>query len=135
MSHVYRNPRPILTIERGSERALGRCYSGTTYTVTSLQPLVMTDFKALRSTALLGYGQEFTVHQVGPAGDGTTIPVSQMVVVHQDLVATGFDDVPCIEINPAGNPTIAINPRTQAPFKPMRVPYYVYECEDRVDSS
>ena len=70
------NP-PFLTIAVESTRNLGRCYNETVYKVTSKSPLNVKKIRSLRDAGFVGYGQEFSYHEVLP--DGSTLRVAEEV--------------------------------------------------------
>lgn len=107
--------RPQLTIEVTGGRNLGRCYNATYYRVTSLSKLTRERIDALRKAGFLGYGQEFSITS---KCDGTELPA-------------GIDEEQ--PLDESGNPRI--NHYTKQPCSPVRQPYFIYNTEDRVDSS
>jgi len=133
---VYLNSRPSLTVENTGGRNLGRCYNASYYKVTSLHPLSQEALNRLREAGFLGYGQEFTCLYVQP--DGKKVRPPEKVDWRTKVEATGADDVPCSEVHEDTNEVIrtpSINPYSGKEDVPTKIPYYVYECEDRVDSS
>lgn len=114
-SAVYRNKRPVLTVEMTGGRKLGNCYGSTTYRITSTNRMSREQINALRETRMIGYGQEFYVKS---QCDGKEAPA-------------GEDEVPCVD-SETGQP--AMNPYSGEPYKPTKMPFFVYEVEDRVDS-
>lgn len=132
-SYVYRNSRPLLTVENAGGAHLGNCYNSMKFLVTSLHPLSMEDIRALRNAGFLGYGQEFSCCQV-TNDNGGWAPVPQKTLDWQtskDIQPTGYDEVPCVEIDaytrkPTGNLDLGKPAKKSA--------YFVYECEACVDS-
>lgn len=126
---IFKNPRPTLTIEHTGSRDLGRCYSETTYRVTSTAPLSPETIDAFRAARLVGIGQEFQSFQI--LTDGSRLAVG----VRQD--PSGTDAVEPLEIDeftgkPTGNE--AVNPGTGRPYPPHSFFHYMYECVTRCDS-
>lgn len=150
---VYRNPRPLLTINNKGGASLGNCYSASYYEVTSLHPLSMEDLHRLRESGFLGYGQEFRCVQLLDNGDTrVAVParfnVGRYVVGYKegddklpkstDTKPSGTDLVPCQMYDRYTYKHIegvAINPYSNVPYAPNEQTYYVYACESRVDSS
>lgn len=127
---IYRNPRPLLTVEIAGGVALGNCYYGTTYRITSLRPLNLEQLAALRRTGMIGYGQEHDFWYVGADGQRTR---AEGVT----SAPSGVDVVQCSEVDPSGEVVRcpSINPYTGVEDKPTSASFYVYECVDKVDSS
>ena len=127
---IFKNPRPTLTIEHIGSRSLGRCYSETTYRVTSTSPLSPETISSFQAAGLVGIGQEFRFHQV--LRDGGT------VAVNKQQEPSGTDAVHGIEVDEfTGKPTgnAAVNPYTGKQYAPHNFFHYVYECVTRCDSS
>jgi hypothetical protein len=127
---IFNNPRAALTIEYVGGRSLGRCYSESTYRVTSKSPLATSTIQAFRDANLVGIGQEFSCSQVILV-DGRKVPVGDI----QDH--SGTDNVEAIEVEewsgkPTGQP--AVNAYTGKPYAAHSYGYYVYECVTRCDS-
>jgi len=122
-NHYYVNDRPHLVVERARGRvAVAHCYSSTRVRVTSLGRLSERELRGLFSLGLLACGQEF---RIVSRCDGSEPPA-------------GHDEVPCVAFDAATGARLAgpaINPYSQEPYAPARVPYYSYECEVRCDSS
>lgn len=135
--YIYKNNRPQLTVSNSGGGQLGNCYSSSTYMVTSLHALSESDLRSLRDIGCMVYGQEFYVKQVDEAGK--LLPVSVSLDWHgrSKVAPSGHDVVECVEVNYKGEVIACpgINPYSKEPYKPMRIPYYVYQCESRVDSS
>lgn len=105
--------RQILNIEVTGGANLGRCYTSTTYRVTSRSYLGTKEIDELRKMGYLGYGQEFYAKYVNDSG--------QLEV-----------------LQPTGNPT-DWQERNALPKPTMATPtaydyQYVYEIETRCDS-
>lgn len=149
---VYRNPRPLLTIESKGGASLGNCYSASYYEVTSQHPLSMEDLRRLRESGFLGYGQEFSCVQVIEKDTRVRVPerfnVGKYVVGYKEgddkfpksseVTPSGKDRVPCTMMDRHTRAVIegeAINPYSGLPYQPTEMSYYVYACESRVDSS
>lgn len=135
---AYRNVRPNLAIELVSSRSLGRCYNAAVYRITSARPLDSTAFRSLREAGFIGYGQEFTI--LHRKADGSVQPVPDRLDWRsvRDVEPTGFDNVPCVDIDDRTGEVVrnpSVNSYSGRERSPARVPYYVYECEDRIDSS
>lgn len=113
---IYAPTRPNLVIEDVGGGKLGNCYYGTTYRITSRHQMGDDQIHALAKAGVLGYGQEFYIRKrVEPAGEDEL-----KCVVYVDGKRT--DEVP---VNYAGTPIT----------NTVKQPFYVYECERRVDSS
>lgn len=135
-SFTYPNPRPTLTVAPSGGGQLGNCYSSMTYTVTSLVPLSMAALRNIRKAGCLGYGQEFYAKLMGPDGSRSSIPEKLDYPENTKVIPTGVDSVICVEVRDGKRVDgVAVNPYSKEPYKPMTVPYFVYECENRVDSS
>lgn len=103
--------RPSFEIKLTGARQLGRCYYATFYRITSDTPLTVKAVEKIRESGLLGFGQEFYCNYV--QSDSTTI--DHRKVDTKSIVPTLVE---------------------ASPESPLRLhSYYVYECEDRVDSS
>jgi len=130
MNHViYKNPRPTLTIEHSGSRSLGRCYSETTYRVTSTSALSPETIAVFQKARLVGIGQESLSFQV--LADGSKVAIGKQ---HEP---TGYDVVEGTEVDehtgkPTGRP--AVNPYTGKPYGSHSYSYYVYDCVTRCDS-
>ncbi len=128
---MYINPRPLLAIELAGGRSLGNCYSATTYRITSTRKLNMGQLVILRSVGLIGYGQEHSFTFV--CADGSRSPGP----IHDGGMPTGVDVIQCSEIDERTGSVVrcpSINPYSGIEDQPHEEPFYVYECEDRVDS-
>jgi hypothetical protein len=126
---IFKSPRAKLTIEHSSSRSLGRCYSESTYRVTSTSPLKPLTIEAFRAAGLLGTGQEFLSFQVLP--DGRRVPLSEQ------QEPSGTDLVEGLEVDEfTGKPTgsAPLNPYTGKPYPPHSFSYFIYECVTRCDS-
>jgi len=113
--HIYRQTRPQLTIELTGGRSLGRCYSETTYRVTSTRKIPRDRLLVLNGEGFLGFGQEFGINS--PC-DGEEKPA-------------GHDTLPCVNED-TGEP--GVNPYSGMSYPDIQSPYYVYECYSRCDS-
>ena len=152
VDNVWSNDRPQLTVTNKGGRNLGRCYNASFYEVTSNRPLSMEDLYRIRECGFLGYGQEFICSQVigdtearvperfnpgkyvvGYRGDeDEKFPKSDTVK------PSGMDKVPARMFHRRTGELIpgeARNRYTGEALEPMEMPYYVYRCESRVDSS
>lgn len=116
---TYPAKRPNLVVELIASKSLGRCYSSSTFRVTSRRPLRTDHLEGLFKLGFLGVGQEFSFQ--GPIVEAG----------YKNSVPTGYDDIQAV--NEDGS--IAINKYTNQPYTPIKDPYYVYTCETRVDSS
>jgi hypothetical protein len=116
---TYPTKRPNLVIEFVATKSLGRCYSASTFKVTSRRPLKADDLNGLFQLGFLGVGQEFKF-------EGPTVAAN-----YKNSTPTGYDDLQAV--NEDGS--MAINKYTNQPYAPIKDPYYVYTCETRVDSS
>lgn len=119
---VYRNPRPVLTVEHTGGALLGACYRAMYFKVTSTEMLSADRLRKLFDAGFLGYGQEF---QVKSRCDGKE-------------KEAGVDLVPCSMVDRRTREVIpgeAINPYSGKPYAPASHPYWIYEVETRVDSS
>ena len=149
---VYRNPRPLLTIESKGGASLGNCYSASYYEVTSLHPLSMEDLHRLRESGFLGYGQEFRCVQIIDKDTRVAVPArfnvgkyvsgykpeDEQYPKRDSVKPSGQDDVPCQMYDRYTRqhiPGEAINPYSGKPYGSTKSSYYVYACESRVDSS
>lgn len=135
-SRRYVSPKPSLTIEFVGEKYISRCYSSRTWRVTSLSPLSSKEIDALRNAGFLGVGQEFTYHQLTPTGGRATPPTEIRWPLKVD--PTGHDRVECAEIDDESGKVIrcpSYNEYAGKLDEAINMPYYVYLCEDRVDSS
>lgn len=135
---VYRNSRPLLEIQHAGEAMLGNCYSSTRYRITSLRPLSKENLEALRSVGVLGYGQEFFSYQQTVDGKLAPVPETLDWKTRKEIAPSGFDTVQCSEVDAVTNEilrTPSINPYSGEEDPPMERPFYVYLCEDRIDSS
>ena len=135
MTAVYRNPRPLLTVESLGGRQLGRCYHSYSYRVTSTSPLAAPFFAALRASGAVSDGQGFVVLQELP--DGKTAPVPAEVKWNSRPEPSGADEVPAIDVDdrtgqPTGKPALAW---TGAPIGPTKMSYWTYRIDVAVDSS
>lgn len=119
ITHTYRNPRSLLTVESLGAKKLGNCYHSYTYRVTTGRRRKMEQLRDIIAGAE-GLGQSFEVHS---QCDGLE-------------AAAGVDSIPCLGIDEKGevveNP--GINPYSREPYGPMDQPFFVYTCETRVDS-
>lgn len=134
---VYRNPRPLLTIESKGGKQLGRCYSSSLYEVTSLHPLSQEDLRRLRESGFLGYGQEFSCAQVIDKDTKVAVPGTLDWRTSKDVKPSGTDMVPCQMYDRHSGehiPGEAKNPYSGEPYAPNEQAYYVYACESRCDS-
>lgn len=136
-SHQWFQSRPSLVIERCGGASLGNCYCASYFRVTSTQPLSKEDLSALRLIGLLGCGQEFIANYITCDGKKEQLPIK--VDWKTIIEPTGVDVVQCVEVdNKTGKPTSdepAICPYTEKPYPPHKIPYFIYECESRADSS
>lgn len=114
MNFYYKNPRPALVIESMGGANLGRCYNSMSYRVTSVEKINRDNLIKLRDAGFLGYGQEFTVHS---QCDGKEEP-------------GGYDMIDCHTYNSQGHDLGKDESR-----QPIKVSYFIYNCESRVDSS
>ena len=117
---AYLRDRPALAVKLVSSAELGRCYYGSTFEITSTCKLTSAQLLALREGGFLGHGQEW---RVVSQHDGSEAPA-------------GEDLVECVALDERGRflgP--AVHPITGAPVEPMRLPYWVYSIESRIDSS
>lgn len=132
----YINPRPTLTIEFVGEKYISRCYSSRAWRVTSRSPLSSKEIMMLRTAGFLGSGQEFTYHQLTSLGTKSNLPSE--IQWPLKVEPTGSDRVECSEVDEATGKIIrspSYNPYTGRLDEAVDMPYYVYVCEDRVDSS
>ena len=112
---VYEPTRPQLVVEHTGSKALGRCYSSTSHKITSTIKLSDASLNGLFSADFLGIGQTFYIRKrLEPAGEDTANPVEYV-----DNKRT--ENVPFDEYN-------------KKPYEPIKLPYYVYECETFCDS-
>lgn len=135
-SRIYVNPRPILTINVSGTKNLGRCYNSTTYKITSLRPLDYAAIKSLRNAGFLGYGQTYSCYYL--SNEGKKVEILDPVDHKIRLEPTGFDTIECSEVDNVSNKVIrvpSINPYSGKPDLPIQSPYYIYVCEDVIDSS
>lgn len=102
--------RPSCEIRMTGGRQLGRCYYATFYRITSDTRLTTRAIEKIRESGLLGFGQEFYCNYV--QSDSTTIDYRKV-----DAKTMG--------------PTFVESSQAS----PLQKSYFVYECEDRVDSS
>jgi hypothetical protein len=117
---VYRNQRPLLTIEDAGGASLGRCYVAHYYKITSRKKLSREKIYALRAAGLLGFGQEFRINN---QCDGSEPPSGHDLVTPVSIDSQGIivNESPC-DYN--GNR-----------YEPIKESYYTYHVEDRIDSS
>lgn len=135
--YIHKNVRPSLAIESRGGANLGRCYNASYFDVTSLSPLSMEDLLRLRECGFLGYGQEFMAYQV-VNGERISVPKSLDWKTKKDVKESGHDIVPCVMIDRTTREVVpgeAINPYSGKAYEPQPVPFYIYRCESRVDSS
>jgi hypothetical protein len=133
---MWANPRPVLTVEHGTGRQLGNCYSGMTYVITSTFAFDQEEIKALRKAGVIGYGQEFYI--LGQEIDGRLVPVPAKLdwEARRDTTPSGIDKVkPRVREN---GKWLDEQPRNAYTGEPIAnehdAPFYVYVVEDRVDS-
>lgn len=114
---VFKAPTPDLLLECTGSRAAGRCYTITTYKVTSTKRLPRSVFDGLREAGLLGYGQGFSVSS--PVEEPQLlVPVA--LDVSDREVARGYDKV--------------TNPYSGAPYNETYRTVYVYTITSECDS-
>lgn len=133
---VVRGDRPDLVVESRGGKQLGNCYYASYHRVTSLDPLSGEKLVLLRKAGFLGYGQEFRYEYVNSGGGRS--PVPDKIDYTYKVEPTGHDVVPSVEVDEFTDEVIrspSINPYSGKEDPPSKVPYYVYECESRVDSS
>ena len=104
--------RPSFEIRMTGGRQLGRCYYATFYKIISDTRLTPRAIEKIRESGLLGFGQEFYCNYV--QSDSTTI--DHRKVDPKKMIC---------------EPTFIES--SQTTFR--KNSYFVYECEDRVDSS
>jgi hypothetical protein len=132
--NIYKNDRPILTIQSEGGRSLGNCYSAHFYRITSLSALSKKDMRHLRDAGLIGYGQEYIAEFI--THEGVRVPLPEVVNWQNPVVPSGLDEVPCVEVDDQGKVLgPGINPYSKEPYAPTKIGYYVYLVGDRVDSS
>jgi hypothetical protein len=131
-ARVYRNPRPRLVIEHVGGAQLGNCYSSATFRITSTQALSPTDLATLREAGVLGYGQEVFYRFVTAEGHRIHVPLDE-----DTSPSTGVDVIQAAEIDSTGAVVRcpALNAYSGLECKPIEAPFYVYDVENRVDSS
>lgn len=127
---VFANPRPVLTVETTGGRSLGRCYSETTFRVTTLQPLARRDMEALGSIGVLGVGQELSFSFQTASGAAEPLPESTDWPFVG--VPTGYDTLRGAEAD-----DVTYHPTGRALENPPTAQrgYYVYNVVRRCDSS
>lgn len=138
LENVYRCDRPDLTIECTGGKNLGRCYNAVYYKVTSARRLLMKDLLLMREAGVLGYGQTFNVKFVDASGVRHSMNRPLGVADEEFLPPTFNEEVPCRVFNKLTGKLVddvAMNPYTGQPYKPMQHGFYVYECENLIDSS
>lgn len=138
MSHrIYRGPKANLTVEGAGGANLGNCYNAMYFKVTSLTRLDMESLVKLREAGFLGYGQEFDAWYINH--EGKKVQVDAKVDWQSPKIEpTGNDLVQCSEVDERSGEVIktpSINPYTKKEDAPTLIPFYVYHCESRVDSS
>lgn len=138
-SRMYPNDRPDLVIEKTGGAKLGSSYYSTLYRVVSTRVLTAGQIANLRSAGLLGSGQEFSCVQILEGGKKIgLLPEGASHIERFSAPPSGHDEVQCKEINDHTGEVIrspSINPYTGKPDRSIKIPFYVYECEDRSDSS
>lgn len=117
MSGVYRSKRPLLTVERVGGGSLGNCYHYIQVKVIADKRLSKEQLSIMRENGLLGsFGQGFSIKS---ACDGSE-------------EAAFYEEVPCLD-EETGEPWV--NPYSNKESKPIKVPFYEYLVEHRIDSS
>ena len=130
-TRTFLNTRPLLLIEEGPGANLGNCYTSMSYKVTSRHPLTMDTLRTLREVGFLGYGQEFVAYQLDADGKRHSVTGPQST-------PTAYDEVQCVDYEDTPFQILtspSINPYSGMPDKPLKMPYFVYVCISRVDSS
>lgn len=125
---IEEHTRPNLTIKVVGGRQLGRCYSETTYHVTSLSPLSKEKLTTLWQAGLIGVGQQFNCSLLD--AEGKRHPADTRLSSGEDVL--NFIEVDSTTRKPTGR--VAINPYTKKPQIPARMSYYTYECVVTCDS-
>lgn len=140
MKDVYwSNPRPTLTVEHGSGRQLGNCYSSSDYIVTATHALSADEINALRAAGFLGYGQEFYVR--GQEVEGRLVPVPAKLdwQTRRDVKPSGVDKIKPRVYDRVTGKLLDEQPVNAYTGKPVTTehdaPFFVYVVESRVDSS
>lgn len=135
--NMWKNPRPLLTIERTGGAELGNCYHGCFYRITTTRPLSVEDIDALRGIGFIGRGQEFYIRGQIIDELPTPVPATLNWKSEGEVRPSGMDVVEAsiIDANTGDViPGVAIHALTKEPLKPMEMPHYIYLVEDRVDS-
>jgi hypothetical protein len=136
---IWSNDRAALTIQNGSGRQLGNCYSASDYIVTTTQPLDQEQIAALRDAGFLGYGQEFYIR--GQQIEGKLVPVPAKLTweTRRDVKPSGIDKVPPRVYDRQTGEQLNEQPVNQYTGNPITnehpYPFFVYVVESRVDSS
>lgn len=127
----YIDPRPLLAVEPTGGSIFNRCYSESTYRVTSRQPLPRAFFDSLRTSGLVDGGQEFGVSLELP--DGSFSPVQEEIRWNNVPPPTGHVVLDGTEVDAQTNkPTGRKFPNESNPFKSN---YWTYHVTVRCDSS
>lgn len=131
-THVYYiDPRPLLTVESTGGSLLGRCYSESTYRVTSRNPLPRAFFDTLRDSGVVTNGQEFGVSLETP--DGKRVPVQEEVKWNNQPEATGHVVIDGTEVDEwTKKPTGRTFPNEANPYHSK---HWIYHVVVRCDSS
>lgn len=114
---VFKAPTPDLILECIGTRQAGRCYTVTTYRVTSRTKLPRTVFDGLRAAGLLGYGQGWSVSD--PAEETQALVPTVVDSATGKVLAQG---------------EAVLNPYTRLPYEPSLRTVYVYTVTSECDS-
>lgn len=114
---IFKAPTPDLTLECTGTVQKGRCYTVTTYRITSRTKLPRTVFDGLRASGLLGYGQGWSVSE---AVEETQTLVPTAVDSSGKTLAFGYD--------------VVLNPYSRQPYKTTYRTVYVYTVTSECDS-
>lgn len=114
---LFKAPTPDLVLECTGTAQKGRCYTVTTYRVTSAKKLPWSVFDGLRTAGLLGFGQGFSVSE----GKEEQQMLEPVTVDHTGKeLARGYD--------------VVINPYSRQPYKTTYRTVYVYTITSECDS-
>ena len=114
---IFKAPTPDLTLECTGTAQKGRCYTVTTYRVTSRNKLPHSVFAGLREAGMLSYGQGWSVSS--PVEEQQLL-VPTSVDSSGKTLASGYD--------------VVLNPYSRQPYKETYRTVYVYTITSECDS-
>jgi hypothetical protein len=123
MNHIQKikDNRPELKIEQVGSSKLGNCYNAYYHKITTKRPISKHTISCLRESGFLGYGQEyFLYYKVGN---------ERVSYFNEEFCRNNPSEFSEIDVEETDFRENVIS------ISKEKVPSYIYEVDDRVDSS